>query len=96
MPFYHLLVLASNRVDGTPARLVCPECGAEPTLHSGRADMPDLPIQLRCDRCLLQCADFLTTEERDREIAAVIEQAETVNGPITLDQPKYGQHPTRS
>ena len=96
MPLYHLIVFAPNKENGTPARLVCPECGSEPTWHSGRADMPDLPIQLRCDTCLLQCAEFLTTQDRDQEIAAVIERASILSQPIKYDQSKYRQHPARS
>lgn len=60
MPFYSVTYILPNAERNEPARFLCNKCFAEPIWHRGVAERPDLPIQLRCDVCLDQCAEFLT------------------------------------
>lgn len=88
MPFLQGRYLLATPSTGEPARFVC-LCGDTPTWHSGAPDRPDLPLQLRCDNCLRLCAEFLTFESRDWELAELHERAVAMNQEIAFDKPKF-------
>jgi hypothetical protein len=89
MPFYQVIYLLPKADAEFRGGFRCQVCGAEPTWHPGVADRPDLPIQLRCDNCLTQCAEFTTTQERDREIAELHEKAVAYNHDITFAKANF-------
>jgi hypothetical protein len=88
MPFYSVTYILPNAERGEGARFICNRCGGVPSWHRGAADQPDLPIQLRCDACLNQCAEFLTEELRDKEIAELHERAVSANSQLHIEKPK--------
>lgn len=90
MPFYSVSYILPNEERGEPARFVCNKCGSEPTWHRGAADRADLPIQLRCDGCFNQCAEFLTEELKNEEIAEIHRRALLLNTPLRFEHPKFG------
>ena len=90
MPFYSVTYILPNAERNEPARFLCNKCGTEPTWHRGVADRPDLPIQLRCDACLNQCAEFLTEELKGEEIEEVHRRALSLNVPLRFEHPKVG------
>jgi hypothetical protein len=94
MPFYSVTYILRNEERCEPARFLCNKCGSEPTWHSGAADRPDLPIQLRCDACFSQCAEFLTEELKNEEIAEIHRRALLLNAPLRFEQPKFGSKRT--
>jgi hypothetical protein len=89
MPFYQVIYVLPNQATGFRGGFRCQVCGSEPAWHSGAANKADMPIQLRCDNCLTQCAEFLTEEDRSREIAAIHERAIAYNHDVTFKTPKY-------
>jgi hypothetical protein len=91
MPFYSVTYILPNEARNEHARFICNKCGSEPAWHRGAADRPDLPIQLRCDTCFNQCAEFLTEELKDKEIAEIHERAELLNTPLRVEKPKFGE-----
>lgn len=90
MPFYSLTYILPNADRGERSRMLCNKCGAEPSWHRGAANRPDLPIQLRCDQCFNQCAEFLTEETRDAELAQLHERALVLNEAVRIEKPKLG------
>jgi hypothetical protein len=88
MPFRRVTYLLPDEPRGLPARFICSKCNTAPSWHTGAANTADLPIQLRCDRCFEQCAEFLTTGHRDKEIAELHQRAVEINGPISFNAPK--------
>jgi hypothetical protein len=90
MPIYSLTYILPNAERGESARLLCNKCGSQPSWHQGAADRPDLSIQLRCDECLNVCAEFLTEQARDEELAQMHERAVLLNTPIRTDRPRIG------
>jgi len=91
MPIYSLTYILPNTERGEGARLLCNKCGSQPSWHQGAADRPDLPIQLRCDQCLNECAEFVTEEARDAELEQMRERAVLLNMSIRTDRPRLGQ-----
>lgn len=89
MPVYSLTYILPN-AERSEGRLLCNQCGSEPSWHRGGADRPDLPIQLRCDECLNVSAEFLTEEARDGELAQIHERAVLLNAPVRTDGSRLG------
>lgn len=85
MPLYHLTYLLARGV-GQEGRLICNRCGADLHWHSGAPNKAEMPIQLCCDECLMQCAEFLTTEEKNDELARLHKRAVELNAPVRIPQ----------
>jgi hypothetical protein len=88
MPFYSLHYILSKQDLPAPGIILCGRCGQRPNWHSGAANRPDLPIQLRCDYCMNQCAEFLTEEARDAELKELDKRARAMNTDLHFDRPK--------
>jgi hypothetical protein len=88
MPFYSITFIVANETRGIRAQLLCGKCRSVPNWHSGAADKSDLPIQLLCDECHTQCAEFLTYEQRDLELQELEERARTFVGQVKIERPK--------
>jgi hypothetical protein len=65
--------------------LLCGKCERRANWHPGSVDNDELPIQLRCDHCLTQCAEFLTEEDRDGELQRIEERARMINSDLRTD-----------
>jgi hypothetical protein len=85
MPFYSIHYILANREAGTSALLLCGKCGRRVDWRPGTQDRDELPLQLRCDHCLTQCAEFLTEEDRDAELQTIEERARMINSDIRID-----------
>lgn len=87
MPFYSITYVISNQGETQNSIILCGRCRQRATWYPGSVDTPDMPIQLRCDNCLNQCAEFSTEEARDEELRKLEERARAMNSDLYIDQP---------
>ena len=64
MPIYELTVLKTEKI----TMFVCPACKAPTMPTLGVTDRPDLRHLLICSKCFRTLGEWLTLDERDKEM----------------------------